>query len=410
MKRPGWFVLAVVATRASAAFAQPPEPASARAAQAAEATHAASAEAVLEPERVTSPAPAGGGPEQVDQEMTLDRLVLSSANRIDLNVFGDVSLVQRNDDPSAFTIGPLGFQVTVRLADRLVGRTEYVVKFEDAETVIDLERLYLEYRTERWALIAGRTHTELGYWNTAFHHGSWLQLSIKRPRVLGFEESGGVLATHSTGVTLIYGPRRGDRGLEAVVAVGNGRGRTIDVAQDTSDNNWAKSVLMRIGAVGLGHPALRFGINVAVDRIAAETAAVRPLLPDQSLLEIVTGVFLALRSERLVVFSEAYHVLHRGGGQTWQFTDGFVLAGYRFGAIVPFVGIEARQGDGADDPYYRPDPALGSASVPPGDFVEATLGARYEVNGWSALKLELAAASFADRTDYRAELNWSFGR
>ncbi|HEU4734016.1 MAG TPA: hypothetical protein VFT22_39260 [Kofleriaceae bacterium] len=413
MKHPGCLVLAVLATLARTAFAQspapPPRPGDAPPGDATPPAPAAS-EPVLEPERVTSAPPAAPANAPADQEMTLDRLVVSASNHFDLNFFGDVSLVQLDDDPTAFAIGPVGFQLTARLAERLVGRTEYVVKFQNNDTVIDLERLYLEYPGDRWTLVVGRTHTELGYWNTAFHHGTWLQLTIKRPRVLGFEGGGGVLAMHQTGITLSYHPRRGDSGLEAVVSVGNGRGRTIDLAQDTEDNNWAKSLLVRVGAVGIGHPALRFGANVVVDTIAPEPATVRPLLPDKSMFELVTGVFLALRSEQLVVYSETYNVLHAGGGKTWQFTDGFLLAGYRFGPIIPFGEIEVRYGDGANDPYYRPDPAIGSASVSPGNFAEGTLGARYEVNAWSALKLEVSAISLVEGSDYRAELNWSFGR
>ncbi len=414
MKLSGCLVFAILGTLGRITLAQVPAPPPPRASGGppddAKSPVKVVDEPVIEPEHVVSGKPAGPAAEPIDKEMTLDRLVLSSVSRFDLNFFGDISAVQLNDAPTAFALGPVGFQLTAHLADRLVGRTEYVVKFKNDQTEIDLERLYLEYRTDHWALMVGRTHTELGYWNTAFHHGTWLQLTIKRPRVLGFEDGGGVLATHSTGITASYGPRRGDSGLEMVVAVGNGRGRTIDKVQEGADNNWEKSVLLRLGAVGIGHPALRFGINIGTDSIAPEAAAVRPLLPDQQIFEFVTGVFLALRGERLVVFSETYNVLHRGGGQIWQFTDGFIIAGLRFGQVIPFAEIEARTGNGADDPYYRPDPAIGSASVAPGNFVEGTVGARYEVNAWSALKVELSTISFANSSDYRAEINWSFGR
>jgi len=414
MKHICWVVFSVLATLARTTHAQTPSageaPADDEPSIAPEPP--ADSEPVLPPEHVGGgkPTTLPGEPSSTDQELTLDRLVLSAANRIDLNFFGDVSLIQLNEQKAAFTIGAVGFQVTAHLADHLVGRTEYVVKYAEGETVIDLERLYLEYRTARWALIAGRTHSELGYWNTAFHHGTWLQLTMNRPHVLDFEEGGGILETHSVGLTAMYGPKRGDSGVDLMLAVGNGHGRTIDVVQTGSDNNWAKSVLLRLGLVGIGHPALRFGINVGVDEIAAESAAVRPLLPDKSILELVTGFYLALRSEGLVVYSETYNILHHGGGQTWQLTDGFLLAGYRFGAVTPFGEIEARRGDGFSDPYYRPDPAVGSHSIPPANFVEGTLGVRYELNAWSALKVEVAAASFSDRTDYRAEINWSFGR
>jgi hypothetical protein len=211
-------------------------------------------------------------------------------------------------------------------------------------------------------------------------------------------------------MTCNYGPPRGGRGLEIAVGVGNGHGRTLEQIQTTADNNWAKSVLVRIGAVGIGHPALRFGMNVAVDSIAPEDAAVRPLLPDRQILELVTGVYLALRGEDLMIFTETYNVLHRSGGKSWQLSDGFLIAGYRLGQVTPFGELEVRHGDGATDPYYNPGPDIAAMPVAPGDFVEATAGLRYEVNAWSALKLELAAGSFQHVSDYRAELNWSFGR
>lgn len=417
MKHPCWFVLPIIGALAGTTVAQsstraasPPAPSPADAA--ADPAAGAPGEPTFEPERVAAPKSASTASGVVPREdaPTLDRLVLTSANRIDLNFFGDVSLEELKGQKAGFAVGPLGLQITGHLAEGLVGRAELAVSYENGETVLDLERAYLEYRTARWALAAGRTHAEFGYWNNAFHHGRWLQLTINRPHILRFEDEGGILQVHSVGITASYGPQRGDRGLEVAVGVGNGHGRTIDQVQTEADNNWAKSVLVRIGAVGVGHPALRFGMNVAIDNIAPEDAAVRPLLPDQPIFELVTGVYLAFRGEHLQVFSETYNVLHRGGGKSWQITDGFLIAGYRLGQITPFGELEARRGDGLTDPYYNPDPAIGSEGVVPGNFVEGTAGLRYEVNAWSALKLELAAGTFEHVSDYRAEVNWSFGR
>jgi hypothetical protein len=403
-------VLASAGTALAQSSAAPAPPAGDEPASEASAPPAAANEPTLPPEHVTAAKPAPLE-ELTTRELTLDRLVLSAANRIDLNLFGDVSLLQLNGSDAAFVVGPVGLQITAHLADHLVGRTEYILKFDaGGATVVDLERLYLEYRTDHWAFVAGKTHTEFGYWNTAFHHGTWLQLTKRRPRVVDFEQAGGVLATHSTGITVSYGPKRGDSGLDLVVAIGNGHGRTLDTVQTESDNNPFKSVLVRLGAIGFGHPGLRFGVNAAIDQIAPEPAAVRPMLPDRAILELVTGFYLALRGDRLTVFSETYNILHHSDIQNWQFTDGFLLAGYRFGQFTPYGEIEARTGDGAIDPYYQPDPAVDAHIFPPANFVEGTVGLRYELNTWSALKLELAAASFAERTDYRAELNWSFGR
>jgi hypothetical protein len=417
MKQPCWLVLAAMAMPATSARAQSPSPAVPASAVPPREPGAGSAggtpsEHSFEPEHVASTKPVGTAPSLAvpEEALTLDRLVLSTTNRIDLNFFGDVSLEQLEGQKPAFAVGPLGFQFTAHLTDGLVGRSEIVMSYQDGETILDVERAYLEYRTTRWAFAVGRTHAEFGYWNNAFHHGRWLQLTINRPHVLRFEDEGGILQVHSVGASISYAPQRGDSGLELAVGVANGHGRTIERIQTEGDNNWAKSVLVRIGAVGIGHPALRFGVNAAVDSIAPEAATVRPLLADKPILEIITGAYLALRGEHVMVFSETYNVLHRGGGKSWQVTDGFLIAGYRIGQFIPFGEIEARRGDGLADPYYSPDPAIDSESVAPGSFVEGTAGLRYELNAWSALKLELAAGSFERVSDYRAEVNWSFGR
>ena len=431
MKHDLWVGLAVVGALARSALAQSPSPGTLPPGEPSAEPGAGSAtsadrEPTFEPEHVVStkpvdtatvpattatvPATTATVPVTPDGALTLDGMVLTSTNRIDLNFFGDVSLEQRKAQKAAVAVGPLGFQVTAHLADRLVGRTEFAMIYENGETVVDIERAYLEFRTARWAFAAGRTHAELGYWNNAFHHGRWLQLTINRPHVLRFEDEGGFLQVHSVGVSASYAPPRGDHGLEVAVGAGNGHGRTIDQVQTQADNNWAKSILLRVGAVGIGHPALRFGFNIAVDKIAREDVTLRPLLPGKAIFELVTGVYLALRGEHLMVFSETYNVLHRGGNRYWQITDGFLVAGYRFGQFIPYGELEARRGDGPRDPFYNPDPATGSEAVAPGDLFEAIAGLRYEVNAWSALKLELSAGTYERVSDYRAELNWSFGR
>ena len=368
---------------------------------------APASEPVLTPEHIAATPPA---PRLPDEPITVDQIVIASTNRVDLNFFGDVSLIQTKAQDAAFSIGPLGFQVTAHLTPELVGRSEFAMSFDNGETVLDLERAYLEYRSSHWMLAAGRTHAEFGYWNNAFHHGRWLQLTIDRPHVLRFEDEGGMLPVHQVGVTAIYGPGRGEPGLEVALGVGNGHGRVLELIQTTGDDNDAKSVLLRVGAVGYGHPALRFGINVAVDDIAAQPATVRPQAPDASILEVITGAYLSLRAEHVLVFSETYNIAHFAMGQSWQVTDGFFLAGYRLDKLIPYAQVEARRGDGATDPFFNPAATLNSETVAPTNYVEGLVGLHYDLNPWSALKLEVADGRYNNVSDYRVELNWSFGR
>ena len=186
-------------------------------------------------------------------------------------------------------------------------------------TDIDMERVYIEYRSNGFVVTGGRTHAELGYWNNAFHHGKWLQLTIDRPRVLRFEDDGGMLPVHQTGVTFEHGPPRGEEGLDVVLAVSNGQGPTNLGIQTNGDDNLAKALLLRIGGVGFARDTLRFGVNAMIDKIQGDsfvnpaglTVPVYPLLPNANMTALITGAYLALRAEKLSVFSELYNVSAR---------------------------------------------------------------------------------------------------
>ena len=48
----------------------------------------------------------------------------------------------------------------------------------------------------------GRFHTPLSYWNTAYHHGHYMQSSITRPGISEYEDEQGVIPMHTTGLLL----------------------------------------------------------------------------------------------------------------------------------------------------------------------------------------------------------------
>jgi hypothetical protein len=52
--------------------------------------------------------------------------------------------------------------------------------------------------SDQFKISAGRFHTPIGYWNTAFHHGSWLQTSVARPEMIKFGSR--FIPTHFVGL------------------------------------------------------------------------------------------------------------------------------------------------------------------------------------------------------------------
>jgi hypothetical protein len=377
---------------------------------------------------------------QGNEPLVLDTLRVGSNERLELYMFGGINAIAFDQDRAtvypAFVTDELGLLITAHLATGLIGRMESALSYNDQfGTNIDMERAYIEYRKNGFVVAGGRTHAELGYWNNAFHHGKWLQLTIDRPRVLRFEDSGGMLPVHQVGVTVEHGPDRGESGLDVVLAISNGHGPTLLGIQTNGDDNLAKALLLRIGGVGFAHDTLRFGVNAMVDRIrddvftnaAGMTVPVYPLLPNASMTELITGAYLALRSDTLSVFSEVYNVLHVGGGKSWDTTDGFAVVGYRIGNYIPYGLLEARYGDGGSDPFYNPDPEAAPEATGATNNIEVIAGLKYELSPWCAFKFELGARHLGgnqtganqgvdempliDSTnEYRAQVNWSFGR
>jgi hypothetical protein len=367
-------------------------------------------------------------------------LRVGSNERLELFMFGGISALALDQENAtvhpAFVTDELGLLITAHLSPGLIGRMEAALSYNDQfGTDIDMERVYIEYRSNGFVVTGGRTHAELGYWNNAFHHGKWLQLTIDRPRVLRFEDDGGMLPVHQTGVTFEHGPPRGEAGLDVVIAVSNGQGPTNLGIQTNGDDNLAKALLLRIGGVGFAHDTLRFGVNVMIDKIQGDsfvnagglTVPVYPLLPNANMTALITGAYLALRAEQLSVFSEVYNVLHAGGGKSWDTTAGFAVVGYRIGKYIPYGLLEARYGDGGADPFFNPDPEAAPEATGATNDIEAIAGLKYELSPWCALKFELGTRHLGGNQtganqgvdemplvngtdEYRAQVNWSFGR
>ena len=73
----------------------------------------------------------------------------------------------------------------------------------------EIERLQFGWRFDGGKAWLGRFHNPIGYWNTQFHHGAYLQNSTSRPSIVEYEDDDGVLPMHLTGL-LIEGVKEYD--------------------------------------------------------------------------------------------------------------------------------------------------------------------------------------------------------
>ncbi len=87
----------------------------------------------------------------------------------------------------------------------------------------ELERLQFGFApTPTDKIWLGRFHTPLSYWNTAYHHGAYLQPSITRPGIAEYEDGGGILPMHATGLLIDGSRERGQTRWNYEMAAGVG--------------------------------------------------------------------------------------------------------------------------------------------------------------------------------------------
>jgi hypothetical protein len=335
--------------------------------------------------------------------------------RFALNAFGDASLIERipeeGDEASSFALGTFAMLINAQLGSSLLGTAEVAFDSNSAnQQDIELERLQLRWQTDSFYVVGGRLHTDIGYWNAAFHHGAWLYLPIRRPRVIRGETGGGILPIHWVGVEggvhLPIDPAK----VTVSGGVGNGRGNqegNINLVNDTND---FKAVKLKVEAQGLGLDELRVGVGGLYDRIAAAPEEVRPALPGEEIDEMIGNAYAAFRGVQVTLITEAYAIWHRGDDDTFTTTDAFVVAGYRIGRITPYVQVERMDEHGDPDPFYTPMEGVRTPSSPR-DQTEALAGVRVDISVWSAIKAEYGALfpDGADGPDHTVMLNWSFG-
>jgi hypothetical protein len=87
-----------------------------------------------------------------------------------------------------FYTGDFDLLLTAKISDKASVLSEIAFGEGNAQTYsVDLERMLFNYDyNDHLRMSFGRYHTGIGYYNTAFHSGSWLQTTADRPLVMEF--------------------------------------------------------------------------------------------------------------------------------------------------------------------------------------------------------------------------------
>src|SRR5262249_23292353 len=141
--------------------------------------------------------------------------------------FSDVDFRGSNEKgtTNSFALGALDLFVTSQISEKFSMLSEINFEAGDDNNIgVDLERLMLTYAgNDHFKLRFGRYHTAIGYYNPAYHHGTWFQTATGRPYMFLFEDGGGPLPVHNVGVSLTGSIPSRRLGLHYIAEVGNGR-------------------------------------------------------------------------------------------------------------------------------------------------------------------------------------------
>jgi len=284
-------------------------------------------ETKLEPE---TPAERSSEMDRMDPSKTL----------LKIRGFGDVTFHgdSQHGDTTSFTLGQLDLFVTSDVSEKFRFLGEIVFEADQHNSYgVDIERLLMQYAPKDYLNISvGRYHTAIGYYNTAYHHSTWLQTTTGRPFLFEFEDKGGILPIHNEGISATGLIPSGSLGLHYIAEVGNGRASnswgsgTAEAVQNVVDENNHKAVNLGFYFRPQKFQGLQAGLSVYHDLLT-------PLNSSPISENIVAGHVVYIRpsfewlNEAMVI----RHAIHNG--RTFNTPGGYTQISKRFGSYRPYL-------------------------------------------------------------------------
>lgn len=264
-----------------------------------------------------------------------------------------------------FNLGQFVLHAVSPLARKVNYFGEITVLPRSNSYTIEVERSFIRYDyNDAFKLSLGRYHTQLGYWNTAYHHGLWLQTTASRPEQVRFGTE--FVPVHFVGVLAEGNIPSGATGLGYSVGLGNGRSEILSRAGDAGDPNPNRAWIAQLVARP-GH-SYGFEVGASVYRDLLSTAG------GPSIHEWIASGFAVLTRESPEVMLEGITVRHEDASGLHYDSHAFYgQLAYRLpGAaakFMPYIRYERMEIAETDPVFALPDleVVLGGVRV---DFVE----------------------------------------
>jgi hypothetical protein len=302
--------------------------------------------------------------------------------------FGDVDFSATNQKgpvsgfnpgvSSGFNLGQFDLHLASPLSRKISFFGEITFTAQSADPTkptyaVEVERSIIRYDYDDYFKLSfGRYHTPISYWNTAFHHGTWLQTTITRPEMV---KIGGIfIPVHFVGLLTEGNIPSGGLHLGYEVGLGNGRGAPISRAGDGGDINNNRAWLVNVFARPAGLYGFQVGGSFYKDEITASNG--------DNIREWIASTHVVWTKETPEFLAEFANSHHQDllTGQVFNTPAFYVQIAYR----LPWLERTLK-------PYYRYD----YVQPPPGEpvlsgtrYQGSTLGLRYDISNFAAFKSE----------------------
>ena len=312
-------------------------------------------------------------------------IVSSDTSSPEFNImgFGDISYVSRDDsNQDGFFIGQAVGHLSASLGHSFSVFGELSVTGRDSGYSTEVERLIVKYDfSDLLKFSAGRYHTPIGYWNSAFHHGAWLQTTTTRPEMVKFGSK--IVPIHFVGVLMEGTLPRNPLGLSYHAGFGNGRHANVARSGDAGDINCDKAWMVQLRVAPDKFFGLEMGLGFYNDEISPDDRA--------DIKENTASAYVAWARESPELIFEYLHSSHEllsdtsvsGDVDAWYAQFAYRLKG-DLSQWKPYARLEKTEVDDTDPLLF--DQGL--------DFEANVIGVRWDFNPYAALKAEYRNEEF----------------
>jgi len=289
----------------------------------------------------------------------------------------------RTPPHTAFQAGEFDLFFNSKLSDHLSFLAEVVLGTDVTNAIgVDIERYQLTYRANRYfSASAGRFHTSIGYYNTAYHHGNWFSTAEGRPIMYLFEDSGGILPVHMVGVSFTGEiPHTESLGLHWVAEMGNGLSSnpfaTEAVANFRTDRNYKATNLaayMRPRSI----PGLQIGGSWYHDGI--NPAQAQNPLPVGEIRQNIESAYIIYFSNDWEFMNEAVLLTNHleGTSESFRSPMAYTQVARKFGICKPYFRYQ-----------YVNDSVRDPINLLKGTYYGPSIGMRIDFAEFAAFKLQ----------------------